>query len=145
MLDGAMKSGLVPEGSGAWKTQRVPRWCRQMLQWQRWTGRGRDVTGMLILKCTALQWHCAVRIFVAVDILVKRLAMGVFWRMRGWTMTGSLICLLSGDLVFESSLAPGDISSCISCPHLSGVWYIFSVVIELVTGPKVFSVYVTKP
>ena len=63
--DGETKSGSTPLGKGAWKLQNVPWVWRQMLQWQRWTGRGSAEVGTVMVKCTDLQWHCAVSVLYA--------------------------------------------------------------------------------
>jgi hypothetical protein len=37
----------------------VPCVCRQMLQWQKWVGRGRELVGTVKESLDALQWQAA--------------------------------------------------------------------------------------
>lgn len=65
-VDGAMKTGWMRLGSGAWKQQKEPWVWRQIEQWQRCVRRGNAERGRVRVKWTDLQWHWPVRVRVGV-------------------------------------------------------------------------------
>lgn len=50
---------------GAWMVQSVPWVWRQMEQWQKCVGRGREDVGRVIVRVERLQWQCACRVVIA--------------------------------------------------------------------------------